>query len=95
MQAALRILRNLSMPGSNLPPWLTQKVVRFSEHKNLMIRAIIIGIVVSVDQHIQNDLRDQLPVLYGIYAKIFRSNMPVFTSAMYLLGVPKTHEDQV
>lgn len=95
MQSALRNLKNLSIPGSDLPHWLTKKEVRFSEHKNLVIRGIIIGIVVSVDQHVQNDIRDQLPVLFGIYAKIFRSNMPVFTSAMNLLGVPKTHEDQV
>ncbi|KAK1362140.1 Disease resistance protein TAO1 [Heracleum sosnowskyi] len=94
-KSALRNLKNLSMPGSDLPCWLTQKVVRFSEQKNLVIRGIIIGIVVSVDQHVQNDIRDQLPVLFGIYAKIIRLNMPVFTSAMNLHGVPKTHEDQV
>lgn len=83
------------MPGGDLPSWLTQKVVRFSERKNLVIRGIIIGIVVSVDQHVQNDTRDQLHVLYGIFAKIVRLDMPVFTSAMYLPGVPRTCEDQV
>ncbi|XP_074335299.1 uncharacterized protein LOC141672567 isoform X2 [Apium graveolens] len=94
-KADLRKMRNLSVPGSDLPHWLTQKVVRFSEQKNFVIRGIIIGIIVSVDQHIQNDIRDQLPVLYGIFAKIIRLNMPVFTSALNLPGVPKTHEDQV
>lgn len=95
LQVALKKLNNLSIPGSEIPHWLTQEVVRFSKRKNFVLKGIIIGIVVSVNRQKPNDLRDQLPILYGIHAKILRSDKLVFDTTMNLLGVPKTDEDQV
>lgn len=94
-KVALKNLNHLSIPGSEIPHWLTQEVVRFSKRKNYVLKGIIIGIVVSINLQIPNDLRDQLPILYGIHAKIVRLGMQVFDTTMNLLGVPKTDEDQV
>ncbi|XP_059648921.1 disease resistance protein RPV1-like isoform X2 [Cornus florida] len=94
-KVALKKLYNLSLPGSTIPEWFTQGVVRFSTRKNRVIESVIICVVVSVNHQTPNDLREQLPVIPDIIVKILRLNEPVYTSALYLAGVPKTHEDQV
>nr|POF02200.1 disease resistance protein tao1 [Quercus suber] len=63
-KVCLRNIRTLSMPGSRIPDWF-QAGVRFSEHKNREIKAVIICVVVSLDLQIPDDLRDQLPIIAG------------------------------
>lgn len=96
MQVALRNLSYLSMPGSEIPNWFTPKEVRFSKRKNHAIKAVIFAFVVSINHQIpDDDRRDQIPAMVDIQARILRSNRPVCTSVLDLMGVPNTHEDQV
>ncbi|CBI32058.3 unnamed protein product, partial [Vitis vinifera] len=94
-KVALKNLRTLSIPGSNIPDWFSRNVAIFSKRKNLVIKAVIIGVVVSLSHHIQDELRDQLPSVPGIEAKILRMNRQVFGTMLDLTGVPKTDEDHL
>ncbi|XP_027152563.1 disease resistance protein TAO1-like [Coffea eugenioides] len=93
-KVALKNLGNLSFPGSEVPEWLTSDVVSFSKRKNISLKAVIIGFVISVDCGGLVDSRHQLPVVPGVNAKILRLNETVHTSGMFLAGVPRTDEDQ-
>ncbi|KAI8008838.1 putative glycosyltransferase [Camellia lanceoleosa] len=90
---ALRNLNSLCVLGSEIPDWFTRDKVSYSKPKNRVIKAIIVGIVVSIDHSIQDDLRDQSPVVAGILITILRLNVPIFNIAPLLEGVPKTDED--
>ncbi|KAH0754011.1 hypothetical protein KY290_024281 [Solanum tuberosum] len=94
-KVALKNLDNFSIPSNEIPSWFTPSEVHFSKHENNEIKAVIIAIVVSVNCAEPDDLRDELPELANIFAKIVRANRPVFTTGMYLAGVPTTPEDQV
>ncbi|KAM3358844.1 disease resistance protein RUN1 [Capsicum galapagoense] len=94
-KVSVKNLDNFSIPGSEIPSWFTPSEVHFSRQKNNEIKAVIIAIVVSVNCAEPDDLQDELPVLANIFAKIVRANRPVFTTGMYLAGVPTTPEDQV
>ena len=91
----MRNIRTLSMPGSKIPDWFSREVVRFSERKNLKIKGVIICVVVSLDLQIQDDLRDQDPIIAGIEAILVKINKPLYTTMLELKGVPKTHEDHL
>ncbi|KAM1518007.1 hypothetical protein ACFX1X_021374 [Malus domestica] len=90
----LRKIRNLSMPGSKIPDWFSQDVVTFSERKNCVLKSVIIGVVVSLNQLIPDEIREELPAIVDILAKILVVDFPTFTSALNLRGVPNTNEDQ-
>ncbi|CAL5321212.1 unnamed protein product [Camellia sinensis] len=90
---ALRNLNSLCVPGSEIPDWFTRDAVSYSKPKNRVIKAVIVGIVVSIDHSIRDDLRDQSPVVAGILITILRLNKPIFNTAPLLEGVPKTDED--
>ncbi|XVE84952.1 hypothetical protein DITRI_Ditri17bG0053000 [Diplodiscus trichospermus] len=91
----LKRLRNLSMPGSKVPDWFSQDVVSFSCHKNRDLKGVIIVVVVSLNHHIPNEFRYQLPAVVDIIAQIFKGDKAIYTSALDLKGVPKTNEDYV
>ena len=95
MQLALKNLYNLSVPGSEIPDWFTPEVVRYLKPKNRVIKAVIVGVIVSVNHQIPDDLRDQLPVVAGIEIKILRVNKPepVYRTGPFLAGVPKNDDD--
>uniref|UniRef100_A0A2P2MP80 TMV resistance protein N n=1 Tax=Rhizophora mucronata TaxID=61149 RepID=A0A2P2MP80_RHIMU len=87
-------MRNLSMPGSEIPDWFSQEAI-FSERKNHELRAVIIGVVVSLDsQSLQNSI-GQLPAMPDILVRIHEPHRVIFSTALYLLGLPRSHEDQV
>ncbi|XP_041010865.1 disease resistance protein RPV1-like [Juglans microcarpa x Juglans regia] len=90
----LRNFRSLSMPGNKIPAWFSQEV-RFSERKNHDIKGVIIGVVVSLNPQIPDDLRDQLPALPCVGAKIVKLNEVLFSTMPELKGVPKTNEDHI
>ncbi|BFG16562.1 hypothetical protein CerSpe_028360 [Prunus speciosa] len=91
----MRKIRNLSMPGSKIPDWFAQDVVTFSKRKNSVLKSVIIGVVVSLNQQIPDDIREELPAIVDILGQILILDFPTFTSALNLLGVPNTNEDQV
>ncbi|KAL5761915.1 hypothetical protein ACOSP7_018179 [Xanthoceras sorbifolium] len=93
-KARLKKLNNLSMPGSKIPGWFSQEVV-FSKRKNRELKGVIIAVVVSLSNEISDDLRYQLPAIVDIQARILAQNKPKLTTALHLLGVPKTNQDQV
>lgn len=94
-QVCLRNLRSLSMPGSKIPEWFSGDVVRFSERKNLAIKGVIIGVVVSVNNQIQDELRDRLSHIMGIQAHITKLNEPIFSTMLELKGIPKVDDDHL
>ncbi|XP_022733870.1 disease resistance protein TAO1-like [Durio zibethinus] len=93
----LKSLRNLSMPGSKIPDWFSQDEVTFSSHKNLDLKGVIIAVVVSLNHHIPDELRYQIPAVVDIQAKIFKgdTDKAIHSTTLDLLGVPKTNEDHV
>ncbi|EEF42237.1 leucine-rich repeat containing protein, putative [Ricinus communis] len=94
-KVALKRLLNLSMPGRVLPNWFVQEIPRFSTPKNLDIKGIIVGIVVSLDQQTSDRFRDELPAIVDVQAKICRLEDPIYTTTLKLRGVPNTDEDQL
>ncbi|KAI5352524.1 hypothetical protein L3X38_005415 [Prunus dulcis] len=46
-------------------------------------------------KQIPDDIREELPAIVDILGQILRLDFPTFTSALILLGVPNTNEDQV
>lgn len=56
---------------------------------------MIVGVVVSVNHQKPDDLRDELPVIPNIHANILRVNKAIYTTAMYLAGVPRKPEDNL
>ena len=94
LQSYLRKIHNLSMPGSKIPDWFSQGVVTFSERKNCVLKSVIIGVVVSLNQQIPDEIREELPAIVDIQAKILVVDRPTFISALNLQGVPNTNEDQ-
>ncbi|KAF9671357.1 hypothetical protein SADUNF_Sadunf12G0038900 [Salix dunnii] len=94
-KVCLRNIRNLSMPGSKIPDWFSQEsAVHFSERKNRKIKALIVCVVVSLDREIPEDLRYS-PYVPDIKGIIVDQNIPIFSTSLYLLGIPKIHEDQI
>ncbi|VVA24109.1 PREDICTED: TMV resistance [Prunus dulcis] len=63
--------------------------------KNCVLKSVIIGVVVSLNQQIPDDIREELPAIVDILGQILKLDFPTFTSALILLGVPNTNEDQV
>ncbi|KAJ6749037.1 LEUCINE-RICH REPEAT-CONTAINING PROTEIN [Salix purpurea] len=91
----LRNIRNLSMPGSKFPDWFSQEsVVHFSERKNRTSKAVIVCVVVSLDREIPEKWR-YFPAVPDIKAIILDQNIPIFSTSLYLRGIPKIHEDQI
>ena len=91
-------MRNLSMPGSKIPSWFSQKEVRFTNLRNHEIKGVIIGVVVSqlsLNQQVSDDLRYCLPAIVDIQAEILKQSSYVYKTTLNLNGVPKTNEDQI
>ena len=83
------------MPGSKIPSWFSQKEVRFTNLRNREIKGVIIGVVVSLNQQVSDDLRYRLPAIVDIQAEILKQSSYVYKTTLNLNGVPKTNEDQI
>uniref|UniRef100_A0A7N0U216 AAA+ ATPase domain-containing protein n=1 Tax=Kalanchoe fedtschenkoi TaxID=63787 RepID=A0A7N0U216_KALFE len=99
-KGTLRHLRDLSVPGGEIPSWFVKEVPYFTRTKvtkHRSIKAVVIGVVISLDQQLHDDYRDKLPAIVDIQAKIFRptDSYPVYTNVLNLMGVPDTNEDQL
>ena len=93
-QGSLRNIRNISLPGSKIPSWFSQEMVTYSERRNHSIKAVILGVVVSLNHDIPSVLRNQNPAIVDIQAKILKLDRPIFTTTLILLGVPNSNQDQ-
>ncbi|KAM7269539.1 hypothetical protein ACFE04_025036 [Oxalis oulophora] len=94
-KVALKNMYNLSMPGAEIPDWFSQSKVKILVPKFRKIKEMIIGVVVSLDLGIPDDSRYNSPVVVGIVAKILANDNHVFTTSLYLSGVPRNNEAQV
>ncbi|KAL3518696.1 hypothetical protein ACH5RR_021285 [Cinchona calisaya] len=72
-----------------------QELPGFSSRKNHKIKAVIIGVVVSLDQQVDYEFRNKVPAIVDIQVKLIRLNDPFYTKTLYLLGVPDTNEDEL
>ncbi|XP_007044430.2 PREDICTED: disease resistance protein TAO1 isoform X1 [Theobroma cacao] len=91
----LKKLRNLSMPGSKIPDWFSRDMVRFSRHKNLDLKGVMIAVVISLNHQIPDKMRYELPSVVDILAKISNGDGEIYTTTLSLMGVPNTNEDHV
>ncbi|XP_059446014.1 disease resistance protein RPV1-like [Corylus avellana] len=94
-KVCLRNMRTLGMPGRKIPDWFSQGAVPFLERKNRKIKGVLVGVVVSLDHQIPDDLRDELPSIPCIRANISNLNKNLFSTMPELTGVPKTHDDHI
>lgn len=95
LQVSLRNIRVLSMPGGQIPEWLCQQEVTYRARPNCSIKAILIGVVVSINNDFPEELRDHIPTLADIQAMILKLDQPLFTSVLPLTGIPKPNEEHV
>ncbi|XP_019158109.1 PREDICTED: TMV resistance protein N-like [Ipomoea nil] len=91
----LRHMRYLCVPGSEIPEWLVPELPSFSPRKNCDLKGVIIAVVVSLDQEVQDSFRDKVPAIVDIQAKIIRQGNAILTTTLYLMGVPNTNDDQL
>ncbi|KDP21263.1 hypothetical protein JCGZ_21734 [Jatropha curcas] len=95
-KVCLRNLENLSIPGSKIPDWFSQQTVTYTEQKNCEIKAVMIYAVVSLDHRVPDDLRDEIPALPAIKAKLYNLNeLAICDNTPVLLGVPRSDEDHI
>lgn len=83
------------MPGREIPDWFSPEMVRFTERRTRKIKGVIIGIVLSLNHQVPDEMRYQLPSIVDIQAKILSPNETLLTTTLDLQGVPKTNEYQV
>ncbi|KAJ6293581.1 hypothetical protein OIU76_021768 [Salix suchowensis] len=93
-KVCLRNIRSLSMPGSKIPDWFSQDDVQFSERRNREIKAVIVGVVVSLGRPTPEHLR-YLPVVPDIQVNLLDQNKAILSTTLDLKGIPNTHEDQI
>ncbi|KAH0754010.1 hypothetical protein KY290_024280 [Solanum tuberosum] len=94
---SLRHMQYLCVPGDDLPDWFIHEVPNFSTRKHRDLKAVIIGIVLSLDQQVEDNFRHQVPAIVDIRATFTTPGdaKPKHTKTLYLLGVPDTDEDQL
>ncbi|TMW96153.1 hypothetical protein EJD97_007822 [Solanum chilense] len=94
---SLRHMQYLCVPGDDLPDWFIHEVPNFSTRKHRDLKGVIIGIVLSLDQQVEDNFRHKVPAIVDIQATITTPGdaKPKHTKTLYLLGVPDTDEDQL
>nr|KYP49346.1 putative WRKY transcription factor 19 [Cajanus cajan] len=94
---ALRNLQNLSMPGGKLPEWLSGQTVSFSKPKNLELKGVLVGVVLSINHNIDipNENRDDMPGVIDVEANVLKLGKPLFSTTLNICGVPRTDEEHI
>ncbi|XP_042501452.1 disease resistance protein RPV1-like isoform X2 [Macadamia integrifolia] len=91
-KVTLKQIHYLSAPGSEIPNWFVPELPSFSSLKNRRLKGVVICVVISLDQQIQ---RPEYPGIVDIGVEILDNRLgQKYSSIFYLLGVPKTNEDQ-
>ncbi|GLT86357.1 hypothetical protein SLE2022_045020 [Rubroshorea leprosula] len=93
-KVCLKNMSNLSMPGSSTPDWFVQDQVIFSSPKNREIKGVILVVIVSLNHHFPDNLRD-LPVVPHVQVELLRGKKTMFRSGLYLKGLPNTNGDNL
>lgn len=91
----MKNLRTLSIPGSDIPDWFAPDVASVSKGENLVIKAVMIGVVVSINHHTGDELREGPSSLQGVKAKIIRMKREEFEIDLVPTGMSKTDEDNL
>ncbi|XP_061367705.1 disease resistance protein RPV1-like [Gastrolobium bilobum] len=96
-KVALRNLQNLSMPGSRLPEWFSGQTVPFSKPKNLELKGVIVGVILSINHNINipNITRDQMPGVIDVQVNVLKLDKPIFSTVLNIRGVPRTDEEHI
>ncbi|ESW25873.1 hypothetical protein PHAVU_003G072500 [Phaseolus vulgaris] len=96
-KVALRNLQNLSMPGSKLPEWFSGQTVSFSKSKNLELKGVLVGVIISINHNIDipNMKRDDMPGLIDVQANVLKGGRTLFSTVLNICGVPKTDEEHI
>ncbi|OWM76004.1 hypothetical protein CDL15_Pgr009649 [Punica granatum] len=71
------------------------KEVTYKALPNRPIKAVLVGIVVSVNSGFPEELTDCIPTLADIQATILMLDKPLFSTSLPLKGIPKANEEQV
>ncbi|KAL3511212.1 hypothetical protein ACH5RR_030613 [Cinchona calisaya] len=95
MHDALRHISYLCVPGGEIPSWFVQELPSFSSRKNHKLKAVIIGVVICLDQQVEEEFRSKVPAIVDIQVKLIRLNNPFYAKTLYLLGVHDTNKDQL
>ncbi|KAA8529497.1 hypothetical protein F0562_033704 [Nyssa sinensis] len=85
-KVALKHLKYFSLPGNKIPDFFYEEIPEFSSRKNLELKAVIIGVVVSLDQQQTDSYRDKVPAIVDIQAKITRLNQANIHYYTLLIG---------
>ncbi|XP_058747562.1 disease resistance protein RPV1-like isoform X2 [Vicia villosa] len=91
-KVALRNFQNLSMPGTKLPEWFSGETVSFKNRKNLELKSVVVGVIFSINH---DKMKSQIPDVVDIQAKVLKLGEQVFSSVLYIGGVPRTNEPQI
>ena len=62
------------MPGGKLPEWFSGQTVCFSKPKNLELKGVIVGVVLSINHNIDipNMNRDYMPGVMDVKANVLK-----------------------
>ncbi|TKY58563.1 TMV resistance protein N [Spatholobus suberectus] len=96
-KVALRNFQNLSMPGGKLPEWFSGQTVSFSKPKNLELKGVIVGVVLSINHNIDipNMKRDRMPSVIDVLANVLKLGKSPFSTTLNIRGVPRTDEEHI
>ncbi|KAK7317558.1 hypothetical protein RJT34_01902 [Clitoria ternatea] len=96
-KVALRNLQNLSMPGGTLPDWLSRQTVDFSKPKNLELKGVTVGVILSINHNIDipRMKRDQMPGVIDVQANVLKQGKTLFSTTLIINGVPKSDEEHI
>ncbi|KAM3304056.1 disease resistance protein RPV1 isoform X1 [Capsicum chacoense] len=94
---SLRRMEYLCITGDDLPDWFIQEVPNVSTHKHRDLKGVIIGVVISLDQKVEDNFRHKVPAIVDVLAMITTPGdaKPKHEKTLKLLGVPDTDEDQL
>ncbi|KAL1218977.1 Disease resistance protein RPV1 [Cardamine amara subsp. amara] len=93
-KASLKMMRDLSLPGSRIPSWFSQGPVIFSAQPNKELRGVILAVVVALNHETGRD--NQLPNVVEVQAQILKFDLkPKMFHTLNLCGVPRTSNDQL
>ncbi|XP_019433797.1 PREDICTED: TMV resistance protein N [Lupinus angustifolius] len=96
-KVALRNLQNLSMPGTRLPEWFSGQTVNFSKPKNLELKCVIVGVIISINHNINipNIMRDHMPGVIDVEANVLKLGKRLYTTTLNIRGIPRTDEEHI
>jgi len=80
------------MPGTKLPEWLSRETVSFSKRKNLELTSVVVGVIFSINQ---NNMKNQMSGVVDIQAKVLKLGEEIFSSTLYVGGVPRTDDHHI